>query len=360
MVENQEILMKKAQNGNSDAMLELGLYELFINKNYDNSLDWLHKSYDNGNNHAAFGLVMLYSEINNECMYYWGNVVLENFGDHYSKEEDNFSLWSCIPQIVKEKKCKIGNNYSVSSSIKKDKNKLEIGIRYKQNHILKSITYPLSQLIENKYIYNEEIEKDINHIQLYEDSDKVVSMLELVYKDTLYPGALYALGEIYFYGYNDMNRNEKIGMEYFEKASREGYKLASSTLCSIYLGNASKNIYKAFRLYDKNDADDKAMIGNCLIADYFIGDAHHNHYDQYFEGLEKLVEASHEGCEKATFILNVMGKDKLNKRTYKKGLEKEKKKFSNYLDCYYGIDSYMEYDDIEFEDFDYEDIDDIE
>ena len=40
--------------------------------------------------------------------------------------------------------------------------------------------------------------------------------------------------------------------------------------------------------------------------------------------------------------------------------QKEKKKFSNYLDCYYGIDSYMEYDDIEFEDFDYEDIDDIE
>ena len=210
--------------------------------------------------------------------------------------------------------------------------------------------------MENKYIYNETIEEELSGLCLYSSYEEVVPVIEKIYDETKYPGALYLLGEIYAFGYCDLGINETKGIEYFEKAAQEGYGRAKSMLSKIYLGKASRYIYKAYNYYDEDYNNDKMMMGNCLIADYLIssGVTHYDHHDQYFDGLTKLTEASQSGNVEADFILHVLNKDKLTKRMYKKGLEKEKNHFSNYLDDYYTryfIDEEIDYEYLD-EEFD--------
>ena len=127
-------------------------------------------------------------------------------------------------------------------------------------------------------------------------------------------------------------------LKYFEKAAQEGYSQAQSMLSKIYLGKASRYIYKAYNYYDENYNNDKMMMGNCLIADYLIGTrvTHYNHHDQYFDGLTKLTEASHEGCDDATFILNVLNKEKYN--TVSKAIKTLSEREKLILKLYYGKD----------------------
>lgn len=331
----KEILIEKAQKNDYIAMFELGIYELLVNKNYEQSYIWLIKSYENGYDEAVFGLTFLYYQTNNEAMYYWANKVFEKFGDYYSEEYETYRLSTCIHVNIKQKE-----------------RKFEIGIEYKLNDTYLNFIYPLEELFEKKFNYNEELEKEINNIQLYEELDKVAFMLEDLYKKTNYPGCIYQLGEIYYFGYWGLQKIDKEkGMEYFKKAANEGYMKAISTLREIYLGKATHYINKAYSLYG-NDSYDQMMKGNCIIADYLIGtmSTHYNYYEQYYKGLNKLIEASQNGCNEATLILELLGKDKLTKKMYQKALDKEKNQFSDYLFSYYE-DSLIEKEDFDEEEF---------
>ena len=61
-----------------------------------------------------------------------------------------------------------------------------------------------------------------------------------------------------------------------------------------------------------------------------------------------IAQASHEGCEEATFILNLMNKEKLTKRMYKNELKKDKNRFDNYLEFIRESDCIDDYDEDEY------------
>ena len=106
----------------------------------------------------------------------------------------NYNQEAAFALSGKEHKYKVGNNYNV---FKKKSNKIEIGMEYKnssRNPIYKSVTFQEDVLMKSKYVYNENVEKEINRIQWYEENENVVSSLEMLYEETKYPGVLYALG----------------------------------------------------------------------------------------------------------------------------------------------------------------------
>ena len=161
-------------------------------------------------------------------------------------------------------------------------------------------------------VFDEQLEKEIKNIRLYEINnsyERVVPMLEKRYEETKYPGFLAVLGEIYCYGYCRMdNSDEEKGFEYLNQAVNENYSLAKYTLSDIYLGKAGQYIYKAGLLFDEENSYDQMMSGCCLMADYLLRNpgSHYYHYDQYYEGLEKIVKAYHSGDDGARFILDLL------------------------------------------------------
>ena len=120
-------------------------------------------------------------------------------------------------------------------------------------------------------MFNEELENAIENMEFDGTVEEAVFILENLYHQTKYPGYLHKIGEILYYGDCDLKHPQKDkGIEYYEKAAKEGYYKSKCELRSIYLGQACQSIYKAYQFYDDSEANEKFMMGNCLISNYFI------------------------------------------------------------------------------------------
>ena len=96
-MENKEtILLEKAQNGDAQAMFELGCYYFLVPRcEYEKALYWYEKAYENGNNDAIYSIARIYEhhdiqkayELNNDFTTYY---LSENTIDWYEKALDYF------------------------------------------------------------------------------------------------------------------------------------------------------------------------------------------------------------------------------------------------------------------------------
>ncbi len=189
-----------------------------------------------------------------------------------------------------------------------------------------------------KPIFNKEIEEIIHELfkeQNFLKEDYLSVMVDLItlYDETGYPGILFYMGESYYFGNNEFEKNEILGIQYLKNAADDGYLKAMDMLGEIYTSKALEALNKARSYYEQltyvyDSSNYKLDLGTNLIASYLIDSSiiHYHEYDQYYTGLGLIAESFQRGNSEANIILNVLEKDKKSMDNYQLHIIESKNK----------------------------------
>ena len=168
--------------------------------------------------------------------------------------------------------------------------------------------------------FDKEIEKTIHELfkeQNFLKEDYLSVMVDLItlYDETGYPGIPFYIGESYYYGNHEFEKNETLGIVYLKKAAEDGYLKAMDMLGEIYTSKAIDSLkqarfYYEQLTYDYDSSNYKLDLGTNLIASYLIDSSiiRYHEYDQYYTGLGLIAESFQRGNSEADILLKVLEK----------------------------------------------------